>query len=71
MDPLGKGPVQITLNATAAQLLIRLAEGMGTDDPSVVVRRALGLLEMANHCKRQGGRMLFENARGEQSEVAF
>jgi hypothetical protein len=70
-DPLGQGPVQVVLNATAAKLLIRLAEGMGESDPSVVVRRALGLLEMANHARRQGGRVLFENARGELSEVAF
>jgi len=71
MEPLGQGPVQVTLNATAAMLLVRLAQELGTDDPSAVVRRALGLLDLAQRTKRQGGRLYFENERGESAEVAF
>jgi hypothetical protein len=64
-------PVQITLNATAAQLLIRLAGEMGTDNPSSVVMRALGLLDMAERVRRQGGKLIFRNEQGRDAEVAF
>ncbi len=64
-------PVQITLNATAAQLLIRLAGEMGTDNPSSVVMRALGLLDMAERVRRQGGKLIFRNEQGKDAEVAF
>jgi hypothetical protein len=33
--------------------------------------RALGLLELAQRTKRQGGKLIFVNERGEQSEVAW
>jgi len=33
--------------------------------------RALGLFEMAQRTRRQGGRLYFRNERGEESEVAF
>lgn len=64
-------PVQLTLNATAAQLLARLCVETGTDNPSGLVVRALGLFEMAQRTKRQGGKLLFRNERGEEAEVAF
>ena len=65
---MGAG-VSVTLNATAAELLARLAVELGTDDPSAVVVRALGLLEMAQRVRRQGGRLVFVNERGEAAEV--
>ena len=64
-------PVQVTLNNTAAQLLARLCAETGTDNPSGLVVRALGLFEMAQRTRRQGGRLVFVNERGEESEVAF
>ena len=65
------GPIQLSLNATAAQLLVRLAQELGTNDPSAVVRQALALLEMAQRTRRQGGRLFFRNERGDEAEVAF
>ncbi len=64
-------PVQITLNHTAAQLLARLCFETGTDDPSGLVIRALGLFDLAQRTKRTGGKLVFENERGDQAEVAF
>ena len=64
-------PVQITLNATAAQLLIKIATEMGESNPSSVVMRALGLLEMAQRVRRQGGKLFFRNENGHEAEVAF
>jgi hypothetical protein len=64
-------PVQVRLNHTAAQLLARLCAETGTDDPSGLVVRALGLFEMAQRTRRQGGRLVFVNEQGEESEVAF
>jgi hypothetical protein len=61
----------VTLNRTAAELLARLCVELGTDDPSGVVIRALGLLDLAQRTRRQGGRLLFENERGDAAEVAF
>ena len=71
MDPRGVGPVQVTLNATAAALLARLCAETGTDDPSGLVVRALGLFEMAQRTRRQGGRLVFVNEHGDEAEVAF
>jgi hypothetical protein len=64
-------PVELKLNSTAAQLLARLCVETGTDDPSGLIVRALGLFEMAQRMKRGGGRLVFVNERGEQAEVAF
>ncbi len=64
-------PVDIRLNATAAQLLARLCVETGTDDPSGLVVRALGLFELAQRTRRQGGQLVFRNERGEEAEVAF
>ena len=63
--------VQLTLNAMAARLLARLAVELGDEDPSSLVVRALGLLEIAQRTRRQGGRLFFRNEHGDESEVAF
>jgi len=69
-DPLGKGPVAIELNHTLAELLAKLCVEMGTDDPADVLSRALGLLDLVQRSKRQGGRLCFVNERGEIGDVA-
>jgi hypothetical protein len=71
MDPLGKGPVTIELNHTLAELLARLCVELGTDDATGVMSRALGLLEMVQRTKRQGGRLCFVNERGDVADVIF
>ena len=71
MDPKGTGTVQLELNATAAQLLASMCVQLETEDVAGVLNRALGLLDMALRTKRQGGRLVFENEHGEQSDVAF
>ena len=63
--------IQVDLNDTAAKLLAKLCVELGTDNPSSVVMRALGLLEMAQRGRRQGGRIFFKNERGEEAEVVF
>jgi hypothetical protein len=70
-DALGKGTVTIELNHTLAELLARLCVELETDDVTGVMSRALGLLDMVQHTKRQGGRLVFENARGELADVVF
>ena len=62
---------ELTLNDKAAELLARLCVELGTDDPSGLVVRALGLLEMAQRTRRSGGRLFFRNERGDEAEVAF
>jgi hypothetical protein len=64
-------PVTVTLNHTAAQLLARLCVEAGSDDPSGLVIRALGLFDIAQRTRRQGGKLVFVNERGEAAEVAF
>jgi len=70
-DPLGKGPITVELNHTLAELLAKLCVELETDDPQDVMSRALGLLEMVQHTKRQGGRLCFVNARGDVADVAL
>jgi len=70
-DALGVGPVTVELNHTLAELLARLCVELGTDDPTGVMSRALGLLEMVQHTKRQGGRLCFVNDRGDVSDIVF
>jgi len=70
-DPMGKGPVTVELNHTLAELLARLCVELGTDDPTGVMSRALGLLDMVQHTRRQGGRLCFVNARGDVADVVF
>jgi hypothetical protein len=68
-DPLGKGLVTVELNHTLAELLAKLCVELETDDASGVISRALGLLEMVQRTKRQGGRLCFINERGESADV--
>jgi hypothetical protein len=70
-DPRGKGPVMVELNHTLAELLARLCVELGTDDPTGVMSRALGLLDMVQHTKRHGGRLCFVNERGDLADVVF
>ena len=70
-DPQGLGPITIELNRTLGELLARLCVELGTDDYNELIARALGLFEMAQRTKRQGGRLVFVNERGEEAEVAF
>ena len=65
------GSVMVELNATAAQLLASLCARLGTDDVTGVVSRSLGLLDLCERTKSRGGRLLFENERGDTSDVAF
>ena len=69
-DPLGKGPVTVELNHTLAELLARLCVEL-TDEPVGVMSRALGLFDLAQRTKRQGGRLCFVNERGEPADVVF
>jgi hypothetical protein len=71
MDPRGVGPVTVELNATLAQLLAKLCVELETEDYADVLSRALGLLEMVQHTRRRGGRLCFENERGELAEIAI
>jgi pimeloyl-CoA synthetase len=70
-DPQGYGPVTVELNHTLAELLAKLCVELETDDVTGVLSRALGLLEMVQHTKRQGGRLCFVNARGDTADVVF
>jgi hypothetical protein len=71
MDPRGLGPVTVELNRTLAELLARLCAELDTEDYTGVLSRALGLLEMAQRTRRQGGRLCFVNERGESADVVF
>ncbi len=71
MDPRGVGTVTVELNHTLAELLAKLCVELGTDDPTGVMSRALGLLEMVQRTKRQGGRLAFINERGDVADVVF
>jgi pimeloyl-CoA synthetase len=70
-DALGMGPVTVELNHTLAELLARLCVELETDDPTGVMSRALGLLDMVQHTKRHGGRLCFVNDRGDIADVVF
>ena len=56
MDPR-TGPVHVEVNGTAANLLIKLMQDLGTADPMAVLTRALGVLDAGLHAKRQGRRL--------------
>ena len=71
MDPRGVGTVTVELNHTLAELLARLCVELGTEDATGVLSRALGLLEMVQRTKRQGGRLCFINERGDVADVVF
>ena len=61
----------IELNHTLAELLARLCVELETDDPTGVMSRALGLLDLVQHTRRQGGRLCFINQRGDVADVVF
>ena len=71
MDPRGVGTVEVQLNSTLAELLARLCVELGTEDPQGVMSRALGLLDLAQRTRRQGGRLCFVNEHGETSDVVI
>ena len=64
-------PVTVTLNHTAAELLARLCVELGTEDVQGVLVRSLGLFEMVQRTRRQGGRLFFRNERGDESDVVI
>ena len=70
-DALGVGTVQVELNHTLAELLAKLCIELDTEDYTGVISRALGLLGMVQRTKRQGGRLMFVNERGESADVVF
>jgi len=70
-DARGMGTVTVELNHTLAELLARLCVELDTEDATGVLSRALGLLEMVQHTKRQGGRLCFVNDRGDIADVVF
>ena len=70
-DPRGMGTVSVELNHTLAELLARLCVELETEDATGVLSRALGLLEMVQRTKRQGGRLCFINERGDIADVVF
>jgi hypothetical protein len=71
MDPRVP-PVTVEVNGTAAQLLVKLMQDMGTADPMAVLTRALGMLEQAVAAKRQGRRLgLYDPDSGRFSDVVL
>jgi len=71
LDPKGTGTVSVELNATAAHLLASLCVQLDTEDAVGVLSRALGLLDLSLRTKERGGRLVFENERGELADVVF
>ena len=71
MDARGVGTVSVELNHTLAELLAKLCVELDTEDATGVLSRALGLLEMVQRTKRQGGRLCFINERGDVADVVF
>lgn len=71
MDPQGVGPVTVELNRTLAELLARLCVELDTDDYAGLLSRALGLLDLVQRTRRQGGRLCFVNERGEIADVVI
>jgi hypothetical protein len=71
MDPRVP-PVTVEVNGTAAQLLVKLMQDLGTDQPMAVLTRALGMLDQALAAKRQGRRLgLYDPASGRFSDVVL
>lgn len=71
MDPRGKSPVTIELNATLAELLARICAAQDTDDYLAVLSKALGLYDLALTARRRGDALCFVNQRGEAAEVVL
>jgi hypothetical protein len=71
MDPL-LPPVTVEVNGTAAQLLMKLMQDLGTEEPMAVLTRALGMLDQALAAKRQGRRLgLYDPQSGRFSDVVL
>jgi pimeloyl-CoA synthetase len=70
-DARGVGTVSVELNHTLAELLARLCVELDTEDATGVLSRALGLLDLVQRTRRQGGRLCFLNERGELADVVF
>jgi hypothetical protein len=71
MDPRVP-PVTVQVNGTAAQLLVKLMQDMGTADAMAVLTRALGMLDQALAGKRQGRRLgLYDPDSGRFSDVVI
>ena len=64
-------PVTVSLNPTAAELLVRLAVELDDVDGQGVLARALGLFEMAVRAKARGARLLFRQPDGSEADVIF
>jgi hypothetical protein len=50
-------PVTVEMNGTAARLLVKLMDDLGTAEPMAVLTRALGVLEQALVARGQGRRL--------------
>jgi hypothetical protein len=71
MDPRVP-PVTVEVNGTAAQLLVKLMQDLGTADPMAVLTRALGMLDQAMAAKRSGRRLgLYDPDSGRFSDVVI
>ena len=71
MDPRVP-PVTVQVNGTAAQLLVKLMNDMGTQDPMSVLTRALGMLEQAIAAKRAGRRLgIYDASSGRFTDVVL
>ncbi len=71
MDPR-VAPVTVQVNGTAAQLLIKLMQDLGTDEPMAVLTRALGMLDQALAAKREGRRLgVFDPTSGRFMDVVL
>ena len=71
MDPKGVGTVSVELNNTAAQLLASLCVELGTDDATMILSQALGVLDLCVRSKKKGSALCIVNERGEFSEVVI
>ncbi len=71
MDPKGVGTVTVELNSTAAQLLASLCVELDTDDPTLVLSQALGVLDLCIRSKKKGSALCIVNERGESAEVVI
>lgn len=71
MDPRVP-PVNVLVNGTAAQLLMKLMQDMNTEDPMAVLTRALGVLDQAMAAKRAGRRLgVYEPESGRFMDVVL
>jgi hypothetical protein len=65
-------PVQVEVNGTAAQLLVKLMHDMKTEDPMAVLTRALGMLDQAIAARRTGRRLgVYDPTSGSFTDVVL